>query len=238
VVVVVVPGEAEAGAVTLAVNNVIADEKVVVVVLTPDTDAAISGLRQAALLSKQQQSRLLITDGDKGESLASIVANCAAFGGASVVALAFFLLGTDLTPSLLAKVPFVKACSLIASAAKARGVDVDRLVLGDLSDAFEQLGIKLNDDAVVAAEALRRAASRDPSCARQVRRRGVGRGRRRIGSRLVRCSSAARHQRDRTARRQQAEVNRGARQEEERAAAAATAATARQADPQHQRLQR
>jgi hypothetical protein len=147
VVVVVVPGEAEAGAVTLAVNNVIADEKVVVVVLTPDTDAAISGLRQAALLSKQQQSRLLITDGDKGESLASIVANCAAFGGASVVALAFFLLGTDLTPSLLAKVPFVKACSLIASAAKARGVDVDRLVLGDLSDAFEQLGIKLDDDA-------------------------------------------------------------------------------------------
>jgi hypothetical protein len=150
VAVMVVPGEAEAGAVMLAVNNVIADDKVVVVVLSPDTDAAIAGLRQAALLDKQQQSRLLITDGDKGESLASIVANCAAFGGAGVVALAFFLLGTDLTPSLLAKkAPFVKACSLIASAAKKRRVDVDKLVVGDLSDAFEQLGIELDDDAVV-----------------------------------------------------------------------------------------
>jgi hypothetical protein len=92
---------------------------------------------------------LLITDGDKGESLASIVANCTTFGGAGVVALAFFLLGTDLTPSLLAKVPFVKACSLIASSAKKYGVDVDKLVLGDLSNAFKKLGIKLDDDAVV-----------------------------------------------------------------------------------------
>jgi hypothetical protein len=150
VAVMVVPGEAEAGAVMLAANDVLADEKVVVVVLTPDTDAAISGLRQAALLDKQQQSRLLITDGEKAESLASIVANSAAFGGASVVALAFFLLGSDLTPSLLAKkVPFVKVCSLIASAAKKRRVDVGKLVVGDLSDAFEQLGIELDDDAVV-----------------------------------------------------------------------------------------
>jgi hypothetical protein len=150
VAVMVVPGEAEAGAVMLAANDVLADETVVVVVLSRDTDAAIAGLRQAALLDKQQQSRLLITDGDKGESLASIVANSAAFGGASVVALAFFLLGSDLTPSLLAKkVPFVKVCSLIASAAKKRRVDVDKLVVGDLSDAFEQLGIELDDDAVV-----------------------------------------------------------------------------------------
>jgi hypothetical protein len=57
VAVMVVPGEAEAGAVMLAVNNVIADDKVVVVVLSRDTDAAIAGLRQAALLDKRDVSQ-------------------------------------------------------------------------------------------------------------------------------------------------------------------------------------
>jgi hypothetical protein len=148
VAVVRVPGEAELGAVTLAVNDVRADSGTFNVLYTNDTDGAVEAARQAALLDKQQQSRVVITNGDKAESLASIAANCAAFGGAGTVALAFYACGSDQTvPALAEKAPFHKVCGKLASAAETRGVDVGQLALGALVDAFKKLEVKLDHDA-------------------------------------------------------------------------------------------